>query len=248
MKGDLLGAQITLDWAIAQIDIIRSRIFDWRDSRPYVAVPEADAKPGYDLIKAHVTSEMPPIINAEAGAILNMLRSSLDILAVALAERNGHVRPKDTYFPIAASTDAFFKGADGRSPAVEKIRRLADADRAVIESLQPYKGGNDLLYSLHHLDVMRKHQRLLGVDPKMRRFNLMRWGHNHAPPEYLFAGGPLKDGTPLCRIASGTDADLNLTVEVCFRETAFAKGRPVIFVLREFAAAVGDIIKRFDNP
>jgi hypothetical protein len=35
-------------------------------------------------------------INAEAGAIINMIRSSLDILAVTLAERNGHVGPKDS--------------------------------------------------------------------------------------------------------------------------------------------------------
>jgi hypothetical protein len=43
----------------------------------------------------------PLLTNAEAGVIINSLRSSLDILAVALAEQNGHVASEDVYFPIA---------------------------------------------------------------------------------------------------------------------------------------------------
>jgi hypothetical protein len=73
-------------------------------------------------------------VNAEAGAIIAMIRSSLDMLVVTLAQRNGHVRSKDVYFPIARSESAFF---DAKTGAVKKIRGLAHPDRIAIEKLKP---------------------------------------------------------------------------------------------------------------
>src|SRR4051794_21538575 len=109
MLDDLLDAQEPVDWAVAQINVLRDRIHAWRQGRPYIAVAEPDTDPAYNIIKARLQSPMPRIINAEAGAIIHMIRSGLDLLAVALAERNGHIRPKDTYFPITKTRDGFFE-------------------------------------------------------------------------------------------------------------------------------------------
>ena len=89
-----------------------------------------------------------------------MIRSSLDILAVTLAERNGHIAPKDVYFPIANCVLDFIDPVHG---AIKKIARLSDIDRRAIEKLKPYQGGDDMLFSLHQLDLIRKHRKLIGT-------------------------------------------------------------------------------------
>src|SRR4051812_35825030 len=96
MRDDLLGTQEAINWAVAQIKVLNTRINRWTQSRPYVTVAEPDGDTGNEIIKARLRGEpLPPVINAEAGAIINMIRSSLDLLAVALAERNGHKAPTD---------------------------------------------------------------------------------------------------------------------------------------------------------
>ena len=46
------------------------------------------------------------------------------------------------------------------------------AFRAIIKTFKPYQGGNELLWSLHQLDIMRKHRRLIGVEPAPEFFRI----------------------------------------------------------------------------
>src|SRR5205807_7666926 len=94
-------------------------------------------------------------------AYINTLRSSLDILATSLAARSGVCKPEDAYFPVARSETAFNAGNYKGS---KFVKGLPGAERAIIEALKPYKGGNEPLYALHQLDIMRKHRRLIEVD------------------------------------------------------------------------------------
>jgi hypothetical protein len=245
MRDDLLGAQEAINWAVAQIEVLNGRIQNWIDTRPYGLITEPDSDAGYEIIKAwHRGETLPLIINAEAGAIINMTRSSLDLLAVALAERNGHVAPKDVYFPIASSVLDFIDPKDG---AIKKIARLSESDRSRIEQLKPYQGGDDVLFSLHQLDIMRKHRKLVGTTIRMRSGSITRWGEWDVQPEMLYTG-KLEDGTPLWRIPRGSDAHTQMRVEVSFSETAFANGRPVIRTLPVFAKRATEIIAMFDTP
>src|SRR4029077_417004 len=112
---------------------------------------------GKKVIK-YIPTDLPVIISVDAGVIVNSIRSSLDILAVVLAARNGFPNSKDTYFPICGSVNEFVDPRDG---GLKKIQRLSAQDRAIIERLAPYQGGNDMLYALHQMDITRKHRRLL---------------------------------------------------------------------------------------
>ena len=96
-----------VDWAVAQTKVLTKHIAAWRHGKPYLTVTEPDSDPSKEIIKARLVRPLPLAINAEAGAIVHMIRSGLDILAVALAERNGHVGPEDVYFPIAKSRADF---------------------------------------------------------------------------------------------------------------------------------------------
>ena len=50
MQSDLAGAYAAVDWAVSQIEILESRINQWIESRPYIAVAEPDGGTAYDII------------------------------------------------------------------------------------------------------------------------------------------------------------------------------------------------------
>lgn len=161
MRDGLLDAQASVDWAVAQFEHLGTRLEAWRYERPYNISEEPHPEMGKKLVGFSNIKMPPRILNAEVGAIINSLRSSLDVLVNALARRNGHTCVKDTQFPISPSRADFFKG---KHAGRKQIKRLSDADRAVIESLEPWRGGyNPLLSALHDIDNARKHRRLIGV-------------------------------------------------------------------------------------
>ncbi|MFZ0694949.1 MAG: hypothetical protein WAN51_12530, partial [Alphaproteobacteria bacterium] len=161
MRGDLLDAYAAIDWAVSDLPILESKINGWLNDSPYTLFGDLESQPGKKILRLRNVKAIPAIINAEAGVIIHSIRSSLDILAVALAERNGATDPKDVYFPVSASHAAFLD--TGRGGGMKKIKRLSVADCAVIENLKPYKGGNNYLFALHDVDVTRKHRRLVSV-------------------------------------------------------------------------------------
>ena len=100
---------------------------------------------------------MPLVFNAEAGAYINAIRSSLDILASAVGKREIS-SGREIYFPIAESADIF---ASGNYKGSKFVRQLSRTHRELFEACKPYKEGNDTLYALHNFDNIRKHKRLL---------------------------------------------------------------------------------------
>jgi hypothetical protein len=78
MREDLLDAQAGVDWANAQIPILEARIKAWRQSPPYDLIEDLDPQNGEKLYKLANIRRLPPIVNAEAGLIINSLRCSLD--------------------------------------------------------------------------------------------------------------------------------------------------------------------------
>ena len=177
---DLLDAEAAIKWAVAQLPVLENRITQWRNDKPHVIRPDTQTDPGKKLYRLYDIKAFDPIINAEAGAIIHSIRSSLDLMASALAVRNNR-SPGSTYFPIWKSEAEFLappgKDADGKlfNPTLEKIDRLSQFDKDAIRALKPYPGANGfpLLCALHDLDLTRKHRRLLNtfVFPRGIGFN-----------------------------------------------------------------------------
>ena len=162
MRDDLLHAQASVDWAIAQFPSLQHRLRSWVHLNISPEIEETDAQAPHDFVVAIEKEPLPLSFNVEIGAYINAIRSALDLLATALADRHGDPNSKNAYFPIAASKLAF---SQGNYNAAKFVQRLPQAEREIIESLKPYKGGNDELWSLHELDILRKHRRLIGVEP-----------------------------------------------------------------------------------
>jgi hypothetical protein len=242
MRDDLLDAQAAVDWAVAQLPVLENRIKSWCDDRPYRFIEESHPEMGKKLIKLADVTPLPGLINADVGAIIKSIRSSLDLLASALATRNGVDPPDHVYFPIF---DCIVDFIDPKWNHKGK-EWCSKSQRTTIESLKPYPGGNDALVALHGLDVLRKHRRLINVRliPTAIVVTPSGWGQGLGFP----ARWPgFYDGATIAWIdINATESAFQMPLQITFDETDFLPSRPVVPALRDLASLAESIIKLFD--
>lgn len=160
-------------------------------SQPVQIEGRVDAA-GADTVRVTSIKETPTRIPILLGEVLQGLRSALDNLMWALVEARGGTPGRNTFFPIMENEDAYNR--------LDLERQLGPELAAVIGSLQPFKGGNDSLWQLHHLDIRGKHRALvpvpvavhssdLGIGAKLRK----QFGEFQ---EWLVAEGIQKSPSP----------------------------------------------------
>lgn len=245
MRDDLLDAQAGVYWADAQIPILEARIKAWRESRPYDLVEEFHPQNGEKLYKLANIRRLPPIVNAEAGVIINSLRCSLDLLANTLAKRNGHVNPVGVQFPISRSRAGFFQG---KHAGQKEIRLLSDADRKIIEDLEPWSGGHPHLFDLHTLDITRKHQNLLRVQVVPRQYSVSLTDDARG---WRFGGvwkGFENDAIVGWTKIDAPKPDFEVSLEIALTEGRPLPTQTLLAALHDHASAVAAIIQLFDTP
>lgn len=239
MITDLQDAIAAVDWATSQLPTLQERIISWRRSKPYSVFIDADSEPGKKLYRLIDLKPIDPIISAEAGAIIHSIRSSLDLLACALAARNGFPQSRSTHFPIWKSDSEFL---NLKSRPYEYIKRLSQVDRDIITDLRPFPGGNDLLCALHELDLTRKHRRLLKTVVTPRGMNFAGLGGEVTTYDWpTFDEDALLVSTP----ASAADGEVTVNLQVALNEAGVSRGEDCAGSIRNLARATFDIIIRF---
>jgi hypothetical protein len=240
VRDDLLDAQACVDWTAAQFASLEDRINGWL--RLNVVVEPEDAGPSNVLVAVQ-RDELPRSLNVEIGAYLNTLRSSLDILASALAVRHDICAPEHAYFPIAST-----KACVWRARSARFVAGLPPAERDHLEALK----GNEDLWSLHQLDIMRKHRRLLTVIAEPDSFSVEGPGiHRYFTP--VSTGFMRADNASERKVVLGLMAKdappygMKFAPYVAFDETAITGRSGVVRALNDFAALATSIIKRFDR-
>lgn len=248
MRDDLLDAQATLDWAKSNFPAFQSLLGEWIANNISVAIRETNANASHDLVIATEKKPLPFSFSVAAGAYINVIRSALDILAVALGKRYGITNPKNVYFPVVDNA-AIFQGM--RFKGAELVKRMPPADRKIIEALKPYRGGNDALHALHHLDITRKHHRLLSVSAVPARLSLTG-GFEQAdivfPGERGYVEIPAQGETVLALIRKPAKAQAQYSAEIFIQEPDIAFHKPAVGALHQFADIADAIIKSFDAP
>jgi hypothetical protein len=193
---------------------------------------------------AYSLGQPDPILNAEIGAIINSIRSALDLLASALASRNGVKPSSDTHFPIRKYASDFRRITN----VIKRKKWLSENQISTIKTLRPYRRGNSSLYSLHQLDIVRKHERLIEVRPHTGAIFLAMFVPGFKPVWRYH-----KNKTVTIRLPAGTsfvptESNCRLTLEMEFNEPSLGfVHKPVIPTLRDFATLATDIIKLFDS-
>ena len=153
IRDDLLEAQASVDWPLSRFLDLHQRLESWLKENVRIEIEVLPPPAETDPIIAIQKENLPLAFNVEVGAYVNAIRSSLDILAMALVQRHGlNIEPEKVQFPVAANEDAFLQGKYRGS---EFVNMLPDSERLIINELRPYKGGQETIATLHHLDIVR---------------------------------------------------------------------------------------------
>lgn len=192
--------------------------------------------------KLRLEKPIPDEISVIVGDVLFQLRSALDVLACCLATANGASNTKGTYFPFAADVTEYELLATQR-----KIAKLSTRHQNLIRGLAPYRGGNDLLWSLNALCNIDKHNRLIAVGGMGGRINSLRLtgGQYYVPAPKWQA---LDQDIVLIVGVAGTPPEIKVefSFNIEFREVDHVKGKPVATVLSNYSDLVSRIIAAFD--
>jgi hypothetical protein len=241
MHDDLLDAYASIEWAESQLDTLRARIGAWLNDSPDVVRTDKNPQTGEEVWQIDPRERVPRLINAEAGAIINGVRSSLDLLATTLAQRHCKRLIKEAYFPICGDVREW----DGRG--LKRIKRLSATDQATIKDLQPCFGGDNLLLALNQLDNIRKHQRLISFFSHSVGMSVYKVGSLPSELDAIYRTQAPENGYVLARNVSDPDYQIQVRVEITFSDIQVVAGRPVEPTLWQFAGLARSIIKLFDT-
>jgi hypothetical protein len=221
-------------------------------------VPEDQTEPGYINCRVQGLSDIPPYWGVLIGDALHNLRSALDHLIGHLIESNNGKISDSTQFPIKKTSDAF------KSSLKTEVKGISDPALKVLKALKPYKGGNDLLWRLHRLNIADKHKMLVPVVAGYKSFSFdavatMRAAFPDAAP-WDEAGEmrialrpdercPLDNGDSLYRISlvdwPKTDQHPQFTFDIAFGKVEIVDCESVVDTLDELLRLTNEVIDKF---
>lgn len=238
-----------LDHCQAERELLSNEIRSYAQSgieSMVVDVPHSKI-PHYDFL-VKLNQPVPVSVRIRIGTIINETRVILDNLASVLAGRNGYTGSTTVYFPISKSKDVF--DTDGK----KKMRQLSSEDQEKIESLKPYKGGNEWLYCLHETDVERKHLKLAAKSAMMGGFVSKMPSHSSRAEQAMAAGAPIFDFRnadltgEFVKIAEFTDLEMqpqDMDVVIAFTAPDLIRGANALSVLDKFNSVAREVVSLF---
>jgi hypothetical protein len=219
----------------------------WQRTDAYQVISERDPESRKNFAVAIKREPFPRAITAGVGGVINSCRCSLDLLAAALAKRNGVKPSPDTHFPIRKRETDFLLLMD----EIKCKGWLAASDIDKIKSLKPYKGGDDSLWPMHALDVLRKHERLLSASGEIGSFHML------GAQSIRIGGAPiikrLEDKTVLCEmapedVARVTQGNSLFVVDILLNEAAIGlTDEPARPALGRFQRRARETLILFDS-
>ncbi len=249
MRDDLLHAQASVDWAESNLPAFKKRLDAWLNDNVQLVLREQPSDVPNDVLVAEEKAPFPLAFQVEAGTYINAVRSSLDILASTLAQRHCQALVDDAYFPVVASEQIWI---GGRYKGDKLIKAIPAKERGIVDACKPYKGGNDLLYALHNLDIVRKHVRLLTAEIMPRHMTVSGWGDVTKNFTFLSTGWMRQSGdneTVIGLLAKGAEKPrIKLTMQISLSESLYLPHREIVTTISQFAKLATGIIREFDFP
>ncbi len=238
-KPDLSDVDAKLDWAVAQIEPLQAQIGEFFQEHTSGPWKESDPQGRGVAFMVTIDQPIPKKIQIEIGVIIHALRSSLDMSMVALAEHHGSNATNRVHFPILREANGLEE-----KPARKWLAEIDPVHADLIRALKPYKGGNDLLYALHWIDLKDKRRPKLIAVATGQSFAFGGMGHIRGYKLFSAEIGPQQNG-----IVGILDADPGINLDVAFdialNEIEVINPRPVIAALHEFAGATKAVIDLF---
>jgi len=245
---------------IADLDAACQAFFN---TRPYEITTKFDMEARQHTTYVTKVPIIPIRIATIIADILTNLRGTLDHLAWYIYTISGRIgRERDICFPIA-ETLAVYESTKKRI-----VKGWCDEAVAALDSFKPYKGGNNLLWSLHELYRLNQHRLLarLGTtctaqsafpsqrDELIKDFLASNPGH--PIPETLL-GRPivavpvrhiLQSGDVLRAVATPEfDKHLRFHFDIAFRDPETVQCETVVETMNEMANLVLAIVLDFSS-
>ena len=242
MRAALEDALVPVKWAEAQIPVFRERFINWQRSYPYKLVMEPDPDdPKWEFLTVYLQQPLDPLLIGDVGAIINSTRTSLDIFWMLLITAHGREPKGNTSFPIRDTAANFNNAVD----VLKSEYGGTDAQVAYLKRHRAYLRGNNHLYPLHHLDILRKHHRPLILEPVVEASQItLLNGYSY------FDRRNLRDKTITHRIPAvarfrPAPSNTLMSSEVFLDEpTLLVAKQPAHIVLGGFVALVTGLIER----
>ena len=241
----LMGVMAKIERARQHIRDFEARRELFIQSRPYDVVRD-DPQAGVYGFVLRFRCKPPRDMPLTIGDAVHNLRSALDHLAWQLVEANGQTPSKDTAFPIFETADKYKKHSASR------VEGMSTGAISLINAIQPYQGGNDDLWELHRLDILDKHRLQYVVEYSDVPTRLKVVSHVGTSIVHQFVDpndiGMLHDGAKLALEGShvgDVQTSLDLTIDIAFRDSQTAYGKPVLPFLYKVANLVDSIANQF---
>ena len=204
---------------------------------------------------ARVNGTPPVKIAAIAGDAVQNLSSALDHLAyhLVLVGSPASIRRRHVYFPISEDATKY------KAEVLGKVKGMRPEAIKAINALKPYKGGNDLLWSLHRLNRIDKHRMLITVGAAYVHRSMtpsereLFWKFRERIPDLDFitvdarqVRCALQEGDELFRDSPDAEVneDMHFRFEVVFGELDVLHTM-LVPTLQRMADSVDAIIERF---
>lgn len=249
-------------WAKEHIRHLEMLIASFLNGNPYRIGFKDDVNAGQRTLYVEKVTDVPWPILTCAGDVIQNLRSSLDHLAYELVCIGKQSRGPFTRveFPIAGDPKQF------EADLLRKVDGARKDAHDAIRAVEPYKGGNNLIWQLHELNRIDKHRLLLAAaishlgyrpNPTQREYitKLFQGWFPRANPN-IVAGMyfptdtkfPLKEGDVIDTIPiSESEQYMDFRFDIAFNESGIVEREPVLATLGVMADAVNDTLDRFTS-
>lgn len=153
----LLAVDAKLHRARGQIEELRPLINDLLGNTGFQIISRVDSDADEEIWSFVFDGTVPRQIAIIIGEILHNLRTPLDHLVWALAERN-HRASREAGFPFGNQEAGF------EQQLAKKCKALSASAKERIRGFSPYPDGNPLLWAVHNLNRSDKHRAVIPVN------------------------------------------------------------------------------------
>jgi hypothetical protein len=152
------ASRLKIERAKHHINDLHQRMLDFATDVHVLSIYH-DAQQGCDVLQVRITKSLPLEFAAVIGDALHNLKSALDIAINSII--GDRLKSFDSYsrFPIRETREAVEAAVNGA--LIKKASKAVTS--FIVDSVKPYRGGNDAIWALHNLNILDKHRLLLPV-------------------------------------------------------------------------------------
>lgn len=148
---------LKLHRAAEHVGNVRATVDAYLSERPYRLMIRSDANTYQRTTYVKQHAAWPKFLNCEIGDAIHNMRSALDHIMWQLVSDKTEIHERhNIQFPFAQKLESLDRTIENRKAGLAG-KNVVNA----IKELKPYRGGNEILWTIHELDVADKHHGIL---------------------------------------------------------------------------------------